>query len=98
MIILSIATNAFFYFLYQLFPLPTWIWLAVIASVFVVGFKKLIGPGFSPTMSEGFPTIEGIKLDHKNSNYKDVDGPSSIFGFLMMLAAFLSLYFCLAVT
>ncbi len=91
-------TNTFLYFLYQVFPIPRFYWLALIAIVFVLGFRKLIGPGFSPTVSEGFPTVDGIRMDHKQSKYSQVDGPDSIFGFMMMLVAFASLYFCLTVT
>lgn len=64
----------------------------------MIGFRKLLGPGFSPTLSEGFLTLDSIRMDHKTSNYKNIDGPDSIFGFLLMFAAFVSLYFCLAVT
>jgi len=98
LIILTLATNTFLYFLYQTFAIPRLYWLILIAIVFVIGFRKLLGPGFSPTLSEGFPTVDSIRMDHKNTNYQQIDGPSSIFGFFMMLCAFFSLYFCLAVT
>ncbi len=98
LLILTVCANLFLYYLYAVFPISNKYWLGLILVVFLFGFKKLLGPGFSPTLSDGFPTVDSMQLDHKMSHNTPVDGPSSIFGFMIMLAAFASLYFCLSVT
>ena len=98
LLILTIVANMFLYFLYATFPVSPKYWLGIILVVFLYGFRKLLGPGFSPTLSDGFPTVDSMRIDHAMSNHEKLDGPDSIFGFMIMLAAFASLYFCLWVT
>lgn len=98
LVLLTLIVNSVLYLLYSSFNIPTKYWLGIILVVFLIGFRKLLGPGFSPTMSDGFPTVDSMRIDHKLSNHANVDGPDSIFGFMIMLAAFASLYFCLWVT